>query len=105
VWNAPAIASAATSNVQRLAAPFSGTFKSFTLLSSAAVSTASLTVTLFNSGASVFSQGTRPAILGGGTYASTASILNPNFTAGQLLQMNVDTAGNLLDITLEGIAY
>lgn len=106
VWNVPAIASTATSNVQRIAAPFGGTFRSFTLLSSIpGVSAASVTVTVFAGTASVFSQGTRPALFGGSTYASTASILNPNFTAGQILRMDVDNAANQLDLTLEGIAY
>jgi hypothetical protein len=106
VWNLPAVASAATVGAARLAAPFGGTFQSFTLLSSTpGVSAASVTVTVFAGTASVFANATRPVLYGGSTYASTASILNPNFTAGQILRMDVDTAANQLDLTLEGIAY
>lgn len=107
VWYMPGFASAATSNVMRLITPFGGTFQSFTATVRTPVSTASLTLAIYNirSGASIFNLIGRPAILGGGTFVSTASILTPNFTSGDVLRADIETGGNVSDITLEGIAY
>lgn len=107
VWYMPGFASAATTNVMRLITPFGGTFRAFSMTTRTPVSTASLTVALYNirSGASIFNTIGRPAILGGGTFVSTASINTPNFIAGDVLRTDIETGGNVADITLEGIAY
>lgn len=107
VWYMPGFASAATTNVMRLITPFGGTFRSFTMATRTPVSTASLTVALYNirSGASIFNTIGRPAILGGGTFVSTSSILTPNFVSGDVLRADIETGGNVADLTLEGIAY
>lgn len=106
VWYAPGFASGASTNVMRLIAPFTGTFKAFTMLPRTPVSTASLQVTVFKNGnVSVFDTVGMPLILGGGTFASTASIKNPNFTRGDILRMDIVTGGNVADILLEGITY
>ena len=91
----------------RLITPFGGTFRSFTMTTRTPVSTASLTVALYNirSGASIFNTIGRPAILGGGTFVSTASILTPNFTSGDVIRADIETGGNVADLTLEGISY
>jgi hypothetical protein len=105
VWYAAGFASAATTNVMRIIAPFSGRFQYFTAMSRTPVSGASLTLTLFNSGASVFDIGTTPFIIGGGTFYSGASIKAPNFTRGNIIQMDVVNGGSVADILLEGVSY
>lgn len=106
-WYMPGTASGPTTNVMRLIAPFTGTFKAFTATTGSPVSTASLTLAVYviGSGTSIFNTIGRPAILGGGTFVSTASILNPNFTKGQVLRADIETGGNVKDILLEGISY
>jgi hypothetical protein len=98
-------ASGPTTSVARMIAHRYGTFKFFTAMTRTPVSGASLTLTVYNNLASVFDTIGRPAILGGGTFVSTASIKAPNFKPGDILTMNIDTGGNVADITLEGIAY
>lgn len=107
VWYMPGIASGATTNVMRIIAPFSGTFRAFTATPRTPVSAASLTLAVYTigSGTSIFDTIGRPAILGGGTFVSTASIKNPNFTRGQTLRVDIETGGNVADIILEGISY
>ena len=105
VWYAPGYASGATTNVMRLIAPFGGTFQAFTAMPRTPVSGASLTLDLNKNGTSIFDTIGRPAILGGGTFVSTASIATKNFIAGDILTLDIDTGGNVADITLEGIAY
>lgn len=106
VWYMPGTASGPTTNVMRLIAPFAGTFQAFTMMTRTPVSTASLNVTLFKNGnVSVFGTGALVNILGGGTFASTASILTKTFNRGDILTTDIVTGGNVADITLEGIAY
>lgn len=105
VWYTAGTASGPTTNVMRLVAPFSGRFQYFNVLTRTPVSGASLTLTVFNNGASVFDIGTTPFILGGGTFYSGASIKAPNFTRGNILQMDIVNGGNVNDILLEGVAY
>lgn len=107
VWYMPGTASAATTNVMRITAPFSGTFRAFTATTRTPVSGASLTLAAYviGSGASIFDTIGRPAILGGGTFVSTASIKAANFTAGQTIRADIETGGSVSDIILEGISY
>lgn len=107
VWYMPGFASGATTNVMRIIAPFDGTFRAFAATTRTPVSTASLSLAVYTigSGTSIFDTIGRPAILGGGTFVSTASIKNPVFTRGQVLRADIETGGNVADITLEGIAY
>ena len=107
VWYMAGYASGASTNVMRLTAPFSGTFRAFSVTPRTPVSGASLTLAVYTIGAgtSIFDTVTRPSILGGGTYASTASIKNPNFIKGQTLRVDIETGGNVADILVEGISY
>lgn len=108
VWMAPGFASGATTNVARLVMPRVGTFQYFNLFTRTPVSTASLNVTLFSpniANPSIFDKIGVPFIMGGGTFASTASIKNPNFKAGDVLVMDIITGGNVADLTLMGVAY
>lgn len=105
VWYVSGTASGPTVNASMLTMPRAGTFQYFTMTTRSPVSTASLTITLFNGNVSVFDTIGRINIIGGGTFASTASIKNPNFTPGQVITMDVITGGNVNDITLMGSAY
>lgn len=106
IWYMAGFASAATTNVSRLIAPFAGNFQAFTMMTRTPVSTASLNVTLFKNGnVSVFGTGALVNIMGGGTFASTASILTKAFNRGDIFTSDIVTGGNVADITLEGIAY
>ena len=106
VWVIAGFSSAATTNVQRMIMPQGGTFQYFSMTTRTPVSTASLTLALYNirSGASVFDTIGRPAILGGGTFVSTASIKTPAFISGDVLRVDLETGGNVSDITLIGRA-
>ncbi len=106
VWYMSGFASGPTTNVMRLIASFAGTFQYFTMMTRTPVSTASLNVTVFKNGnVSIFGGITPPAIMGGGTFVSTASILNKTFNKGDILTADIVTGGNVADITLEGVAY
>lgn len=108
IWFTSGTVSGPTTNVSRLVMPRPGTFQFFNLYTRTPVSTASLNVTLFSpnlGNPSVFDKICVPGILGGGTFASTASIKTPNFRAGDVLQMDIVTGGNVSDITLQGCAY
>lgn len=105
MWYMPGFASGATTNVMRLIAPFAGTFQAFAAMTRTPVSTASLTLDVNKNGTSIFDAIGRINILGGGTFASTASIATKTFNRGDILTADIDTGGNVADITLEGIAY
>lgn len=106
-WYMPGTASGPTTNVMRLIAPFNGTFQAFTAVVRTPVSTASLSLAVYNmrSGASIFDTIGRPVILGAGTFVSTSSIKTPNFLAGDVIRVDIETGGNTSDVLLEGIAY
>lgn len=104
MWYAPGFASAASTNVMRLIMPTAGTFQFFTMMTRTPVSTASLTIKINKNGASIFDTIGRPNILGGGTFVSTASIGTKAFVAGDIMTMDIDTGGNVADITLIGHA-
>jgi hypothetical protein len=54
---------------------------------------ASVVIDIRKNGTSVFTAATRPAIAGGGTFVSTASIGTKNLEPGNILSLNVDTIG------------
>lgn len=71
-----------------------GTIKSISAVLFSPVSSASLVIDINNNWSSVFTnQATRLSILGGGTYASTASIGNKTLSPGNLITMDIDNAG------------
>ena len=104
MWYIPGFASAATTNTQRLIMPTPGTFQYFTMMTRTPVSTASLTIDINKNNTSIFNTIGRINILGGGTFASTASIATKAFQAGDILTVDVDTGGNVADITIVGHA-
>ena len=104
VWYMPGFASAATTNVMRLVMPQAGSFQFFTMMTRTPVSTASLTIDVNKNATSIFDTIGRINILGGGTFASTASILTKAFVAGDTFTADIDTGGNVDSITLVGHA-
>ncbi len=75
------------------------TLKSVSAVLKSPVSSASLVLDVNKNGTSLFNAGTRLSILGGGTYASTASIATLALSPGNLLTLDVDNAGGS-DITV-----
>ena len=105
MWYMPGFASAATTNVMRIGGmPTSGTFQFFTMMTRTPVSTASLTLDINKNGTSIFDTIGRINILGGGTFASTASIATKAFASGDTFTVDIDTGGNVADVTLIGHA-
>lgn len=104
MWYAPGFASGASTNVMRIPMPQAGTFQFFTMMTRTPVSTASLTIDINKNGTSIFDTIGRLNILGGGTFASTASIATKAFNAGDIFTLDIDTGGNVADITVVGHA-
>ena len=101
VWFIPGTASAATTSIgSPVPMPSSGTanFVSITLRSP--VSSASLIFDINKNFVSIFDSGTRPSILGGGTFVSTASILTKSFIGGDIYSVDLDQGGNYADATV-----
>ena len=101
VWNILAQSSAATLGIgTSLPMPHTGAwdFFSVTLARGQAVSACSLLIDVNLGGTSIFEAGTRPFILGGGTFVSTASIATKLFTAGNVVNVDIDSTHNLGDL-------
>lgn len=95
-------ASAASTLGAPLTLPQSGTFEYVNAVLRSPVSGASLIVDVYKNGTSIFDSGTRPAILGGGTFVSGASLATKTFTRGDLLTAEVINGnGDDLSIFLE----
>ncbi len=78
------------------------TLKSVSMLVESFVSSASLIVDINKNFTSIFDAGTRPAILDGGTYVSTASIATTTLTPGNVISLDVDNGGGAeLTVILE----
>lgn len=102
VWVIPGTVSAATTSVGKpLDMPQAGTIEWVSVVLRSPVSGASLLIDVNKNFASIFDAGTRPTILGGGTYASTASVATKTFNAGDVFSVDVDAGGNLADITVK----
>lgn len=102
-WYISGNVSAATTSLGRpLAMPVTGTWDSFSVTLRAPISAASLLVDINKNFTSIFEAGTRLSILGGGTYASTASINTQNFVAGDVFTVDVDAGGEYSDMTIVG---
>lgn len=115
VWMIPRTTSAATAGIGTpIPMPHTGAFEFFTmtLARGQAVSGASLVIDINKNGVSIFEAGTRPFILSGGTFVSTASINTKLFTAGDVIDVDLDTTTHIfplggsgsLDISIVGHA-
>lgn len=105
-WVMPNNASAATVSIGKpLVVPFAGTARFVSVTLRSPVSSASILFDVNKNFTSIFDAGTRPSILGGGTYVSTASIASPSFTPGTTLSVDLDAGGQYSDATLTLGAY
>lgn len=84
-----------------LSLPKVGTFSWFSVMTRTQASTASVIIDINLNGTSIFAAGTRPAIAGGGTFVSTASIATKNFGAGNRLSWDFDN-GFVTDLVIQG---
>lgn len=84
-----------------LSMPKVGTFQWFSVISRTQSSGASVIIDINLNGTSVFDAGTRPAIAGGGTFVSTASIATKNFKNGDRLSWDFDN-GFITDFVVQG---
>lgn len=101
-WVIPAIASAASTTAgPPVDMPAPGTIEFVSVVLSGPVSSASLVIDINKNFASIFDAGTRPSILGGGTYVSTASINTKIFNRGDVFTVDVDAVGNQVDATVK----
>ena len=104
VW----VINAAASSVSQYASypltmPTGGTFSWFSVTLNSFASGASYIFDINKNGSSVFNSGTRIAVAGGGTYASTASIATRTFSAGDTFWVDIDGMGaNPLVATIQG---
>lgn len=95
------ISAATTSAGKPLDVPTSGTISWLSVTLRSAISAASLILDVNKNFTSIFEAGTRPFILGGGTYVSTASILTKTFVAGDIYSVDVDAGGWYNDATVK----
>ncbi len=100
----PGFASGASTNAQRFMMPQGGNWLSFSIMTRTPVSTASLTIDINrnNPATSIFEAETRPAIFGGGTFVSTASLLTRAFSRGDFYFIDIDNGGNVSDLLVMG---
>lgn len=100
-WMMPNNASAATISWGKpVVLPFNGTARFVSVTLRSPVSTASIIFDVNKNFTSIFDAGTRPTILGGGTYVSTASIASPNLVAGNTFSVDLDAGGEFSDASL-----
>lgn len=101
-WVMPNNASAATVSLGKpLSWPYTGNIEWVSVTLRAPVSSASIIFDVNKNFGSIFDVGTRISILGGGTYASTASIATKALTQGNTLSADLDAGGSYADATLE----
>jgi hypothetical protein len=97
----PNNASTATVSIGKpLTMPRAGTARFVNVTLRAPVSAASVIWDINKNYTSIFDAGTRPSILGGGTFVSTASIATSNFKAGDTVSVDLDAGGEFKDATL-----
>lgn len=93
--------SAATTSLGRpLSVPRTGLINWVSVTLRSPVSSASIIFDVNKNFVSIFDAGTRVSILGGGTFASTASIATKSISAGNTLSVDVDAGGQYSDATL-----
>jgi len=80
-----------TTNLQTpIVVPISGTWNWINITSPTVASAASVIFDINKNGVSIFDSGTRPSIVGGGTFVSTASLATLNFTRGDQFSWDFD---------------
>lgn len=102
LWYLPALQSGPSVGIGRpLKLPVDGNLDWFAMTLNNPISAASLVIDVNNNGTSIFEAGTRPGILGGGTFVSTASINTKAFSESDELTVDLDNGGNDVDATLQ----
>lgn len=105
-WVLPNNASAATISYGKpMAMPKDGTARFVSVTLRSPVSSASVIFDVNKNFNSIFDAGTRPSILGGGTYVSTASIATKSFVAGDVYSVDLDVGGSYSDAVVTLAAY
>lgn len=105
MWVIPGIASGATTNAGlAITMPRPGNFTSFWMATRTPVSAASLTIDVNKNDASIFDTIGRLNILGSGQFSSTASIATKAFAKGDQITIDIDTGGNVQDISIQAEA-
>jgi hypothetical protein len=93
-WVFSTLSGASTGIGAPVSMPASGTIRFVSVALQSPVSGASLILDVNKNNTSIFDTGTRISILGGGTFASTASIATKIFSAGNFMSVDQDTTVN-----------
>lgn len=103
VWVIPGTVSAASTSIGKpIDMPERGTIEFISVALRSPISGASLVLDINKNFTTVFTdQNTRPSILGGGTYVSTASISVKAFNRGDVFSVDVDNGGWFSDATVK----
>lgn len=103
-WVVSGTVSLVTTSVGKpLVVPVPGNWLSFSAVLRTPVSGASLVLDVNKNNTSIFQAGTRPSILGGGTFVSTASINTTAYVAGDVMSLDIDNGGGTAaDLTVTG---
>lgn len=84
--------------------PRAGKWRSVSVITRTVASGASATIDINKNGTSIFDTATRPSIVGGGTFVSTASFATRNFSQGDKISWDYDTGagtgGVITDFTI-----
>lgn len=102
-WVIPGTPSGATTSAGKpLDLPIGGNIEWASVVLRSPVSGASLVLDINKNFTTIFTdQNTRLSILGGGTYASTASIAVKIFKSGDVFTIDVDNGGSMADLTVK----
>jgi hypothetical protein len=106
-WRASGLISGATAALGGLlVAPKVGTFQWVSVVTRGVASAVSVVFDVLNNGTTIFAGITRPTIIGGGTYISTASINSKAVLPGQILRADIQAMGAgigaIQDVTIQG---
>lgn len=105
-WAISAAASSVTAYASfPLSMPTNGSFNWFSITLNGPASGASYVFDVKKNGTSIFDTGTRPAVVGGGTFVSTASIATKAFNPGDVFWIDIAAMGaNPVGVTVQGRA-
>lgn len=106
VWRSSGAYSGATIAIGGLlVAPKVATLSWVSVITRTVASGASVVFDVMNNGSSVFAGVTKPTIVGGGTYVSTASINTKAISPGQVLRADISSLGSpgvITEVTIQG---
>ncbi len=86
-----------------LVTPKTNSYQWFSVITRSVASGGSIVFDFMKNGVSLFAGVTKPTIIGGGTYVSTASINTKNFSPGDILRFDINAGvGVITDMTGQG---